>query len=213
MREMLSKLSAMFGKETTPDDRNYLIVGLGNPGREYRDTRHNVGFMAVDRFCEMQGVRLGKVKFQAIIGETRIGVEKVILAKPQTFMNLSGNAVASVVRFYKIALENVLVVHDDLDLPFGTLRLRPGGGAGGQKGLQSTIDRLGTQQFPRMRIGIGRPSGQMDAAAYVLQKFGSADQEELDMILRRAAEAIEIFVREGLDSAMNRFNGAGENGT
>ncbi|MDX9864187.1 MAG: aminoacyl-tRNA hydrolase [Anaerolineaceae bacterium] len=210
---MLSKLSAMFGKETTPDDRNYLIVGLGNPGREYRDTRHNVGFMAVDRFCEMQGVRLGKVKFQAIIGETRIGVEKVILAKPQTFMNLSGNAVASVVRFYKIALENVLVVHDDLDLPFGTLRLRPGGGAGGQKGLQSTIDRLGTQQFPRMRIGIGRPSGQMDAAAYVLQKFGSADQEELDMILRRAAEAIEIFVREGLDSAMNRFNGAGENGT
>ena len=213
MREMLSKLSAMFGKETTPDDRNHLIVGLGNPGREYRDTRHNVGFMAVDRFCEMQGVRLGKVKFQAIIGETRIGVEKVILAKPQTFMNLSGNAVASVVRFYKIALENVLVVHDDLDLPFGTLRLRPGGGAGGQKGLQSTIDRLGTQQFPRMRIGIGRPSGQMDAAAYVLQKFGSADQEELDMILRRAAEAIEIFVREGLDSAMNRFNGAGENGT
>ncbi len=213
MREMLSKLSAMFGKETTPDDRNYLIVGLGNPGREYRDTRHNVGFMAVDRFCEMQGVRLGKVKFQAIIGETRIGAAKVILAKPQTFMNLSGNAVASVVRFYKIVLENVLVVHDDLDLPFGTLRLRPGGGAGGQKGLQSTIDRLGTQQFPRMRIGIGRPSGQMDAAAYVLQKFGSADQEELDMILRRAAEAIEIFVREGLDSAMNRFNGAGENGT
>ena len=190
-----------------------MIVGLGNPGREYRDTRHNVGFMAVDRFCEMQGVRLGKVKFQAIIGETRIGAAKVILAKPQTFMNLSGNAVASVVRFYKIVLENVLVVHDDLDLPFGTLRLRPGGGAGGQKGLQSTIDRLGTQQFPRMRIGIGRPSGQMDAAAYVLQKFGSADQEELDMILRRAAEAIEIFVREGLDSAMNRFNGAGENGT
>ena len=203
----------MFRKDTGADERNYLIVGLGNPGRDYRDTRHNVGFMAVDRFCEMQGARLGKVKFQAIIGEMRIGTAKVILAKPQTFMNLSGNAVASIVRFYKIPLEQILVIHDDLDLPFGTLRLRPGGGAGGQKGLKSTIDRLGTQQFPRMRIGIGRPPGQMDAAAYVLQKFGSADQVELDFILRRAVEAIEAFVRDGLDSAMNQFNGAGDNGT
>jgi PTH1 family peptidyl-tRNA hydrolase len=209
---MLSKLFDMFRKDTGTDDRNYLIVGLGNPGRDYRDTRHNVGFMAIDRFCEIQGARLGKVKFQAIIGETRIGGAKVILAKPQTFMNLSGNAVASIVRFYKIPLEQILVIHDDLDLPFGTVRLRPGGGAGGQKGLKSTIDRLGTQQFPRMRIGIGRPPGQMDAAAYVLQKFGSADQEELDFILRRAVEAIEVFVRNGLDPAMNQFNGAGENG-
>jgi len=209
---MLSKLSAMFRKENPSDDRNYLIVGLGNPGREYRDTRHNVGFMTIDHFCEKQGARLGKVKFQAIIGETRVGAAKVILAKPQTFMNLSGNAVASIVRFYKIPLEQLLVVHDDLDLPFGTVRLRPGGGAGGQKGLASTINRLGTQQFPRMRIGIGRPPGQMDAAAYVLQKFGGADQEELDFILRRAGEAIEVFVRDGLDAAMNQFNGTGGNG-
>ena len=202
----------MFRKDTGPDARNYLIVGLGNPGREYRDTRHNVGFKAVDRFCEMQGARLGKVKFKAIIGEIRIGGAKVVLAKPQTFMNLSGNAVASIVRFYRIPMENVLVVHDDLDLPFGTVRLRPGGGAGGQKGLKSTIERLGTQQFPRMRIGIGRPPGQMDAAAYVLQKFGRADQEELDFILRRAGEAMEVFVKEGLDKAMNQYNGAGGNG-
>jgi len=202
----------MFRKDTGPDARNYLIVGLGNPGREYRDTRHNVGFMAVDHFCEMQDARLGKVKFKAIIGETRIGQAKVILAKPQTFMNLSGNAVASIVRFYKIPLGNILVVHDDLDLPFATVRLRPGGGAGGQKGLKSTIERLGTQQFPRMRIGIGRPPGQMDAAAYVLQKFGRADQEELDFILRRAGEAMEVFVNEGLDKAMNQYNGAGGNG-
>lgn len=202
----------MFRKDTGPDARNYLIVGLGNPGREYRDTRHNVGFMAVDHFCEMQDARLGKVKFKAIIGETRIGPAKVILAKPQTFMNLSGNAVASIVRFYKIPLGNILVVHDDLDLPFATVRLRPGGGAGGQKGLKSTIERLGTQQFPRMRIGIGRPPGQMDAAAYVLQKFGRADQEELDFILRRAGEAMEVFVNEGLDKAMNQYNGAGGNG-
>ena len=202
----------MFRKNTGPDEKNYLVVGFGNPGRDYRDTRHNVGFMAVDRFCEMQGARLGKVKFQAIIGETRVGAAKVILAKPQTFMNLSGNAVASIVRFYKIPMEQILVVHDDLDLPFGTLRLRPGGGAGGQKGLKSTIDRLGTQQFPRLRIGIGRPPGQMDAAAYVLQRFGSAEQEELDFILRRAGEAIEVFVRDGLDPAMNQFNGVGGNG-
>ena len=202
----------MFRKDTGPDARNYLIVGLGNPGREYRDTRHNVGFMAVDHFCEMQDARLGKVKFKAIIGETRIGPAKVILAKPQTFMNLSGNAVASIVRFYKIPLGNILVVHDDLDLPFATVMLRPGGGAGGQKGLKSTIERLGTQQFPRMRIGIGRPPGQMDAAAYVLQKFGRADQEELDFILRRAGEAMEVFVNEGLDKAMNQYNGAGGNG-
>lgn len=198
--------------ETGFEAGNYLIVGLGNPGREYKETRHNVGFMAVDRFCEMKNVRLGKVKFKAIIGETRLGPARVILAKPQTYMNLSGNAIASIVRFYKIPLENIIVAHDDLDLPFGTLRLRPGGGAGGQKGLKSTIERLGTQQFPRMRIGIGRPPGQMDAAAYVLRRFGRTEQEELDFVLTRAAEAMEVFVKADLNIAMNQFNGAGNNG-
>ncbi|MCD4673459.1 MAG: aminoacyl-tRNA hydrolase [Anaerolineaceae bacterium] len=202
----------MFKKEFAPDSKTYLIVGLGNPGREYRNTRHNIGFMAVDRFCETHNVRLGKVKFKAIIGQARIGSARVIFAKPQTFMNRSGDSVAAIVRFYKIPIDQLLVVHDDLDLPYGSLRLRPGGGAGGQKGLGSIIERLGTQRFPRMRIGIGRPPGQMDAASYVLQNFGRADQEELDFILRRAEDAMQIFIKDGLEKAMNQFNGTGGNG-
>lgn len=199
-------------KDMEAEPNNYLIVGLGNPGREYRNTRHNVGFMAVDLFCESQNTSLGKVQFKALTGQVRTGEKRIVVAKPQTFMNRSGDAVAALVRFYKIPLENVLVVHDDLDLPFGVLRLRPGGGAGGQKGLGSTIEKLGTQQFPRMRIGIGRPPGQMDAAAYVLQDFGRQDQDELGFILRRAVEAMQVFVKDGLEQAMNQFNGGSDHG-
>ena len=134
------------------------MVGLGNPGREYRENRHNVGFMAVDALAGKLNARMGKVQFKAIIGQARLGEQKVILAKPQTFMNLSGQAISSLVRYYKVPLTNLLVMHDDLDLPLGTLRLRPGGGSAGQKGLGSTIQQLRTQQFPRLRIGIGRPT-------------------------------------------------------
>jgi PTH1 family peptidyl-tRNA hydrolase len=213
LREMLRKISDMlFRKDDASDAPTILIVGLGNPGREYRNTRHNIGFMAVDKFCEAHDVRLGKVQFKSLVGQIRLRQVRVILAKPQTFMNLSGEAVSALVRFYKIPLEQVLVVHDDLDLPYGTLRLRPGGGAGGQKGLGSIITKLGTQQFPRMRLGIGRPPGQMDPAGYVLQDFNRVEQEELVFTLRRAAEAMQVFVEEGLEKAMNRYNGAGENG-
>lgn len=201
-----------FEKENTLGAQTFLIVGLGNPGREYRNTRHNIGFMAVDRFCEEHNVRLGKVQFKALVGQMRLEQTRVILAKPQTFMNRSGDAVAALLRFYKIPLEQVLVVHDDLDLPFGSLRLRPGGGAGGQKGLGSIIEKVGTQQFPRMRMGIGRPPGQMDPAAYVLQDFNRSEQEELAFTLRRAAEAMQVFVGDGLEKAMNSFNGIGDNG-
>ncbi|MEN4041207.1 MAG: aminoacyl-tRNA hydrolase [Anaerolineaceae bacterium] len=184
-----------------------LIVGLGNPGRAYRSNRHNVGFLLVDQLCAKMNVRLSRMQSKSLIGSGQLGETKVILAKPQTFMNNSGQAVAALVRYYKIGLDQLLVVHDDLDLPLGTLRIRPGGGPGGQKGLASAIEELGTQEFPRLRIGIGRPPGRMDAAAYVLQDFSPGEQQLLDLVLQRAVEAAQVFLTDGLEQAMNRFNG------
>lgn len=185
----------------------FLIVGLGNPGREYRENRHNIGFMLIDRLSVRLDARLRRMQSKAILGSVTYNANKIILAKPQTFMNLSGQAIQGLVRFYKIPLRNLLVAHDDLDLPFDTLRLRPGGGAGGQKGIKSTIQHLGTQDFPRLRLGIGRPPGRMDAAAYVLQDFASGDQQVLSETLDRAADAVQVFIDAGLDKAMNQFNG------
>ena len=185
----------------------YLIIGLGNPGREYRENRHNIGFMLIDRLAIRLNARMSRLQSKALIASARYESAKVILAKPQTFMNLSGQAVQSLARFYKIPLEeNLMLVHDDLDLPFGTIRLRPGGGAGGQKGVKSTIQHLGTNDFPRLRLGIGRPPGRMDAAAYVLQNFAKGDEQILSETLDRAADAVFAFIDEGLDAAMNRFN-------
>lgn len=199
-----------FRKQSAPDTslRTVLIVGLGNPGREYRGNRHNVGFMAVDQICESINVRLSRMQSKALIGSGLVNDSKIVLAKPQTFMNNSGQAVAALVRFYKIPLDQLLVIHDDLDLPLGTIRMRPGGGPGGQKGLASTIQHLGTQEFPRLRIGIGRPPGRMDAAAYVLQDFSKADQEIIQIVLQKAVEATQVFINKGLEQAMNQFNGA-----
>ncbi len=185
----------------------YLIVGLGNPGREYRENRHNIGFMLVDKLASRLGAKMSRMQSKALIASTRHGDAKIILAKPQTFMNLSGQTIQALVRFYKVPLENIFVAHDDLDLPFETIRLRPGGGAGGQKGIKSTIQHLGTNDFPRLRLGIGRPPGRMDPAAYVLQDFSKGDQQFLAETLDRAVDAALSFVDEGLDIAMNRFNG------
>ncbi len=184
----------------------YLIVGLGNPGREYRENRHNIGFMLIDRLAVRLNARMTRMQSKAIVASTRHGDAKIILAKPQTFMNLSGQAVQGLVRFYKIPLENLIVAHDDLDLPFETIRLRPGGGAGGQKGIKSTIQHLGTNDFSRLRLGIGRPPGRMDPAAYVLQDFAKGDEQFLSETLDRAANAVFAFIEEGIDKAMNRFN-------
>ena len=186
----------------------FLIAGLGNPGREYAETRHNAGFMVLDILAKSYNFPLVKMQNKALIGSGKVGEKKMILAKPQTFMNLSGEAVGGLVRFYKIPLDHVLIIHDDLDLPLGTLRIRPGGGPGGQKGLASIISHLGTEQFARIRIGIDRPPGRMDAKDYVLQSFRKEDQELVKITLERACDAARAFVDFGLENAMNRYNGS-----
>jgi peptidyl-tRNA hydrolase, PTH1 family len=188
----------------------YLIAGFGNPGREYMKTRHNIGFMAIDRLCRKLDVFLGKLQSNALTANFKDEQYRIILAKPQTYMNLSGQSVVGLLHFYKIPVEQLLVIHDDMDIPFGSLRIRPSGGSGGQKGLGSTIERLGSQDFARLRMGIGRPPGRMDSADYVLQTFPNAEQQMLDSVLDAAAEAALLFVHEGLDTAMNRYNGSVE---
>lgn len=202
----LIKQSQKPESETTTDS-SYLIVGLGNPGREYRNTRHNVGFLAIDALAKSLNVTLGKVQSKALVGQGKIGASKVILVKPQTYMNLSGQAVSGLLNFYKISTEHLIVIHDDIDLPFGTIRIRPGGGSAGQRGVKSIIEKVGTQEFARMRLGVGRPPGQMDAAAYVLQPFTKEDEEFLVNFLAKAAEAAGEFVNKGLNAAMNKYNG------
>jgi peptidyl-tRNA hydrolase, PTH1 family len=189
------------------DNLPILIVGLGNPGREYKDTRHNLGFMLVDRLTVRLDARGMKVQSKAIVISAQYEGRKLILAKPQTFMNLSGQAVQGLLRFYKLPVENMLVVEDDLDLPFCTIRIRPGGGPGGQRGMGSVIQQLGTENFPRLRIGIDRPPGRMDPAAYVLQEFSQKELQAVSETLDRAADAALTFATEGLNAAMNKFNG------
>jgi PTH1 family peptidyl-tRNA hydrolase len=188
-----------------------LIVGLGNPGREYAHNRHNVGFMTADRWVAAHALAFSKIQQQAIIAQGRSAGSggndrRVIVAKPQTFMNDSGRAVGALLRFYKIPIEQLLVIYDELDLPFGTIRLRPDGGAGGHNGMRSIIQHLGGNQFARLRIGIGRPPGRMDPAAFVLQDFGRDEVAELDAVLDRAGQAIDTFLADGITAAMNQFN-------
>lgn len=188
-----------------------MIVGLGNPGKDYQKNRHNVGFMAIDKIAQEFGIENKKVKSKAIIIEGKKDNKKIILVKPQTFMNLSGSAVASLVHFFKINPENLIVIHDDLDLPSLSIRLRPGGGAGGQKGVASIIQNLGTQQFSRVRIGIGRPPGRMDPADYVLQNFPKQEEKELPFLFDTVTKAVECILDSGIEIAMNKFNGENNN--
>jgi peptidyl-tRNA hydrolase, PTH1 family len=183
----------------------FLIAGLGNPGREHSKNRHNVGFMVVDRLASENGITLGKVQSKAIIGSGEIAGKRVILAKPQTYMNRSGDAVGPLAAYYQIPAENVLVIYDELDLPFGALRLRQSGGSGGHNGMKSIINHLGTE-FPRIRLGIGRPPGRMEPADYVLQDFRASEVETADVLLDEAAAAVYTFLQEGVDLAMTRHN-------
>jgi PTH1 family peptidyl-tRNA hydrolase len=183
-----------------------LIVGLGNPGKKYDGTRHNLGFEVVELLARRFSGDAPRLKFEAALTEVAIESERVLLAQPQTFMNLSGRSVRQIMDFYKLAHGELLLVCDDLNLPTGQLRLRASGTAGGQKGLQNTIDQLGTTEFARLRIGIDRPPGGRDATDYVLQRFSKADRELIDQSLPRAADGAELWVREGATAAMNRIN-------
>lgn len=183
-----------------------MIVGLGNPGKEYEDTRHNIGFKVVDCFAEKMQVRIEKHKDQALTGELNLGGEKVLIVKPQTFMNLSGQAVGGIARWHKINPADVLVVFDDLDLPVGRLRIRATGGAGGHNGLKSLIAHLQTEDFPRIRIGIGRPPAGVDTADYVLSGFLPSEREPIKQAVEQGAEAISAWLGKGLIDTMNCFS-------
>ena len=206
MDALFEKLHSQLNQQSASQEI-YLIVGLGNPGREYHNTRHNMGFMAVDSITQKWGISNMKVQSKAIINTGNLSGRKVILAKPQTYMNLSGQAVSGLINFYKIPLDHLLVINDDIDIPFGTIRIRPGGGSAGQKGVGSIIERLGTQEFARMRLGVGRPPGQMSSADYVLQPFAKDEEEFLKNFLDKAGQAVEEFILQGLNAAMNKFNG------
>ena len=189
------------------DKENTLIVGLGNPGLAYRHNRHNVGFMVADALADKLEIPLKRVKFKAQIGNGKLEDIPIIIAKPLTFMNNSGEAVAPLVRYFKVPLERLLVIHDDMDLPLGTLRMRPSGGSAGHNGMLSIFDKLGTNAIPRLRVGIGRPPGRMDPADYVLQDFPKSDEELLKMVIAQACEAALAFITNGLEKAMNTYNG------
>lgn len=195
-------------KQLMTENSPYLIAGLGNPGPDYRRNRHNVGFMVIDRVAETAQIPIRRVKCRALVGRGEFAEARLILAKPQTFMNDSGKAVASLLRFYKIPVDRLLVVHDDLDLPFGTLRLRPSGGTGGQRGMGSIVEALNTRDYARLRVGIGRPPGRMDPRDYVLHDFNSSEREQLPLVLLTAVDAIRLFIQAGIEEAMNRFNGS-----
>ncbi len=188
----------------------YLLIGLGNPGREYKDTRHNIGFMMIDLLAVRLDAHGMRLQSNAIVTSAMYEERKIILAKPQTYMNLSGHSVQGLLRFYKIPHSHLLVAHDDMDLPFGMIRIRPTGGSGGQRGMASTIELLGTKDFPRLRLGIGRPPARMDPKDYVLQNFSKDEFKLLPDVLNRAADAALEFVTNGLNAAMNKYNRAVE---
>jgi peptidyl-tRNA hydrolase, PTH1 family len=188
----------------------WLVVGLGNPGKEYAGNRHNVGFMVADLLASRVGAKFGRSKrSHAEVAEGRLGFggPKLILVKPLTFMNLSGAPVVQLAQFFKVPAENVVAVHDELDVPFGQVRAKRGGGEGGHNGLRSMSKSLATKEYARVRFGIGRPPGRQDPADYVLSDFGSAERKELDFLVDRAADVVEAVVLEGVEWAQNKYHG------
>jgi len=187
------------------DDRQ-LVVGLGNPGPRYAGNRHNAGFFVVDLLAERIGARFKAHRGRCDVVEGRVAGVPVVLAKPKSYMNESGGPIVSISRFYKVPVERITVVHDELDLPFGTLRLKRGGGDGGHNGLRSASSALGSRDYARVRFGIGRPPGRQDPAEYVLRDFSAAERKELDYLVDRAADAVEALLAQGLEVAQNKFN-------
>lgn len=183
-----------------------VIIGLGNPGKKYEDTRHNAGFMAIDKISDKWGIPVSQNKFRALVGEGRVEGEKVLLVKPQTYMNLSGESVGEVLKFYKLTPDDLVVIFDDLDLPTGQLRLREKGSAGGHNGIKSLIQHLGTQEFKRIKVGIGRPEPGRSVSDYVLQSFPAAERARIQEAVEHAADAAVMWTREPFLKVMNHFN-------
>jgi PTH1 family peptidyl-tRNA hydrolase len=188
-----------------------MIVGLGNPGPQYSRNRHNIGFQCVELFAQRHALRLDKMQQRAMTGSGFVTVSgariKVLLARPLTYMNASGDAVAPLVRYYAIEPQDLIVIHDDLDLASAKLRLRADGSSGGQNGIKSIMERLGTAEFARIKVGIGRPPGRMDPADFVLQNFTAAEEDVFGPLRTRVCDALECWLHEGIAVAMNRFNG------
>ena len=196
-----------FGKNSKGGGAEWLVVCLGNPGDKYDGTRHNVGFMVADEIGEREHIPIQKLKFKALTNTCELGGAKVLLMKPITYMNLSGEAVRQAADFYKVPAERVLVVSDDVSLPVGKLRIRLKGSAGGHNGLKSIIAHLGSESFPRLKIGVGeKPHPDYDLADWVLGKFAGEDKKAIDAAIKRAADAVEAIIRDGAETARGKFN-------
>ena len=183
-----------------------ILVGLGNPGEEYSNTRHNVGFMAIDALAKQFNVTNWKSKFEAQIADIRFGEEQIILVKPQTYMNLSGNAVGQIMRWYKVDADSVIAIYDDMDIPIGTAKLKQRGSSGGHRGVESLLVNIGKEEFARVRIGIGRPPAGWTVVDHVLAKFSKEERASIDEIIKKLIPAIECIVKQGIDKAMNRYS-------
>lgn len=182
-----------------------VIVGLGNPGKKYENTRHNIGFITVDLLAERHGIKINKIKHKALVGEGTISDQKVLLVKPQTYMNLSGNSVREIMEYYKIDIENLLVIYDDIDIPTGAVRIRKKGSAGTHNGMRSIVYDLQSDQFPRIRIGMGLDK-KMDLKDFVTGGFTKSEKNLLEKAVAHSADAVECFLRSGIDKAMNEYN-------
>lgn len=184
----------------------YVVVGLGNPGKDYTNTRHNIGFNTVDLIGERNKINLNKIKFNSIYGEGNIGGEKVMLVKPQTYMNNSGIAVREIAQYYKIPVENIIVIVDDIDIEFSSVKIRAKGSAGSHNGLKSIINHIQDENFPRVKVGIGKKYENQNLADFVLSRFSKDEQKEIDISMVIAAQAAESIIKDGIDNSMNKFN-------
>ena len=197
----------MFDKFRSRGGVSWIVVFLGNPGPKYRDTRHNAGFMAADAMEKKLGVSINKLRFKALTAQATLGGEKVLLLNPQTYMNLSGESVSPAAAFYKVPPEHIIVVSDEVSLPIGKLRIRKSGSAGGHNGLKNIIAMLGTDAFPRIRMGVGAPPhADYDMADWVLSSFKNQDADDMRSLAVRVCDAVECYIAEGPDRAMNKFN-------
>ncbi|AVD36792.1 aminoacyl-tRNA hydrolase [Clostridioides difficile] len=185
----------------------YVVVGLGNPGKKYEKTRHNVGFDVIDILAKEYNISVTKIKHKALIGEGRVGTEKVLLVKPQTYMNLSGETLIDIYKYYKVDLSNIVVVYDDIDLEVGKIRIRKKGSGGTHNGMKSITKCLGSNDFPRVRVGVSKPEVGQDLADFVLSRFRKEESDNINEALEKAAYAIDSIIRENIDMSMNKYNG------